>query len=338
LGKPRSAPVNRRLVTFGLVVVTLALLPLLTDRSFIHGILILIMLYATLGQAWNILGGYAGQVSLGNAVYFGIGAYTSTWLFITWRLTPWLGGLAGAAIAVLAGLIIGWPTFRLTGHYFVTVTLVINAVVQVVFNNWSSVGGARGLYVPIVEESWLNLQFHSSKLPYYYLIAALFVTLLAVTWLIEHTRPGFYFRAVREDADAAAAMGVNPAYAKQLANAINAGFTALAGTFYAQYVMFLDPPSVFNVWISVLILLVPVLGGRGTLWGPLLGAAVLIPLSEVTGTYLGGQGRALDLVVYGLLIMVISVIEPRGLQHLLQRLRLGRASKKGTQRDVVESP
>ncbi len=334
----RLRPFNPRTLAFGLVLVTLAVAPLLTERSFVHGILILVLLYAALGQAWNILGGYAGQVSLGNAIYFGLGAYTSTLLFLKLQLTPWIGALAGVLVAVLAGLVIGWPTFRLTGHYFVTATLVINEVVRVVFSNWPLVGGARGLYVPIVDESWLNLQFHSSKLPYYYLIAGLFVVLLTLTWLIERTRAGFYFRAIREDPDAAAAVGVNPTAWKHLANAINAAFSALAGTFYAQYVLFLDPPSVFNVWISVLVLLVPVLGGRGTMWGPLLGAAVLIPLSEATRTYLGGEGRALHLVVYGLLIMILSVMEPRGLLRLLQRLPRGLSATKGRQRDVAESP
>jgi branched-chain amino acid transport system permease protein len=333
----RLGRINKQLLAMGLVVVVLAVAPLLTQRSFLHGILILVLLYAALGQAWNILGGYAGQVSLGNAIYFGLGAYTSTLLFMEWQLTPWLGALAGAVVAILAGLVIGWPTFRLTGHYFVTATLVINEVVRVIFSNWRLVGGARGLYVPIVPESWLNLQFHSSKLPYYYLIAGLFVMILAITWLVEHTRPGYYFRAIRDDPDAAAAMGVNLAAWKHVANAINAAFTAVAGTFYAQYVLFLDPPSIFNVWISVLVLLVPVLGGRGTLWGPLLGAAVLIPLSEATRTYLGGEGRALHLVVYGLLIMVISVVEPRGLVRLLQRLPSRSFERRGRQRDAIES-
>jgi branched-chain amino acid transport system permease protein len=333
----RTISMNRRIVTFILVFITLALFPQFFTRPVILGIAILILLYAVLGQAWNILGGYAGQVSLGNAVYFGVGAYTSTWLFTNWHITPWIGMLVGVVLAVIVGLIIGFPTFRLTGHYFVTATIVINEVIRVIFNNWDFVGGARGLYVPILEESLLNFQFHSSKVPYYYLIAALFIILLLVTWFIESGKLGYYFRAIREDMVAASALGVNPYYYKHVANAINAAFTALAGTFYAQYVLFLDPASVFSIWISVLVLLVPVLGGRGTLWGPMLGALVLIPLSEITRIYLGGEGRALHLLVYGFLIMVISILEPHGLVSLIQKLPFLRSGYGGAKSDSTES-
>jgi branched-chain amino acid transport system permease protein len=313
-------PLSGSGLSLALLITVLILLPLVTTRPVILGVMILILLYAVLGQAWNILGGYAGQVSLGNAVYFGVGAYTSTFLLIKWNVNPWLGMVAGGALAIISGLIIGLPTFRLRGHYFVTASIVINEVVRVMFTNWDLVGGARGLYPPIQKESLLHFQFHSSKVPYYYIILAIFTIVVVVTWQIEKSKLGYYFRAIRDDLDAASSVGVNPSYYKHVANAINAFFTALAGTFYAQYVLFLEPISVFSVWISVLVLLVPVLGGRGTLWGPILGAFVLIPLSEVTRIYLGGAGRAADLVLYGLLIMIIAVVEPRGLMALGVRL------------------
>jgi len=316
-------------LALALLVVALLLLPFLTTRSSIIGLVILTLLYAVMGEAWNILGGYTGQVSLGNAVYFGVGAYTCTVLLLRWNLNPWLGMLIGGALAILCGLIIGVPTFRLKGHYFVTASIVINEVVRVLFTNWDLVGGARGLYVPIQEESFLTFQFHSSKIPYYYIILALFLLVVLVTRLVERGKWGFYFRAIRDDPEAAASLGVNVTRYKHVANAINAFFTALAGTFYAQYVLFLDPASVFSISISVLVLLLPVLGGKGTLWGPILGAFVLIPLSEVTRIYLGGQGRALHLVIYGLLIMIIAVVEPRGLMALVGRLTPRRFRRRG---------
>jgi len=232
--------------------------------------------------------------------------------------------VAGGALAIICGLLIGLPTFRLRGHYFVTASIVINEVVRVIFTNWDLVGGARGLYVPIQEESLLHFQFHSSKVPYYYIILAIFAIVVLATWQIERTKFGYYFRAIRDDPDAASSIGVNVFYYKQVANSINAFLTALAGTFYAQYVLYLDPMSVFSIWISILVLLVSVLGGKGTLEGPILGAFVLIPLSEATRIFLGGGGQAADLMLYGLLIMMISVVEPRGLTAVVSRLALKR--------------
>jgi branched-chain amino acid transport system permease protein len=332
----KDTAVGQRLRSLGrsgtalvLLLIGLMLLPVLTKRPVVLGLAILTLLYAVLGQAWNILGGYTGQVSLGNAIYFGIGAYTSTVLLLNWAVNPWLGMLVGAVLAVLCGLVVGLPTFRLRGHYFVTATIVINEVIRVVFTNWDFVGGARGLYVPIEQESLLHFQFHKSKVPYYYVILVLFLVAILVTWLIERSKWGYYFKAIRDDADAAASLGVNVAYYKHVANGANALLTAIAGTFYAQYVLFLDPASVFSVWISVLVLLIPVLGGKGTLWGPILGAFVLMPLSELTRIYLGGQGRAIHLVLYGLLIMIIAVMEPRGLMALAGRFSLKRFRRGG---------
>ena len=167
----------------------------------------------------------------------------------------------------------------------------------------------------------MNFQFHQSKAVYYYIVLGLLVLGLVVTRLIERSRLGYYFRAVREEQDAAASLGVRVARTKRVAFAISAALTAACGTFYAQYVLFIDPESVFPLSLSILICLIAVLGGVGTLWGPLVGAAVLIPLGEATRIYLGGTGKALDLVIYGALIMVISVLQPAGLVGIARRLR-----------------
>ncbi|MBI4561496.1 MAG: branched-chain amino acid ABC transporter permease, partial [Candidatus Rokubacteria bacterium] len=158
---------------------------------------------------------------------------------------------------------------------------------------------------------------------YYFIALGLLALALLLTWLLERSRPGYYFRAIREDQDAAASLGINVARYKQLAMGTSAGLTALGGTFYAQYIFFIDPESVFPLSLSILICLVAVLGGVGTLWGPLLGAAVLVPLSEGTRVLLGGGGKALDLLIYGGLIVVIAVAQPGGLMALLRRLSGG---------------
>jgi len=309
-----------------LLLLAVLVFPLVFDRPFPRHVMIMIFLYGALATAWNILAGYCGQISLGHAVYFGIGAYTSTFLVREAALTPWLGMLVGAALAVVVSQAIGYPVFRLRGHYFAIATIGFGEIVQTAVLNWDLVGGARGLFVPIKRpDSLLNLQFHDSKAVYYYLALGLLALALGATRWIERSRRGYYFRAIKEDQDAAASLGVRVAREKHAAMAASAALTALGGTFWAQYVLFIDPESVFPLSLSILICLVAVMGGGGSLWGPLLGAVVLVPLSEGTRVLLGGTGKALDLLIYGALIMAIAVFQPAGLMGLLRQLRGRRA-------------
>jgi branched-chain amino acid transport system permease protein len=289
-------------------------------RPYPRDVMIRIFLYALLAQAWNLLGGYCGQISLGNAVFFGIGAYTSSVLSLWWGVSPWLGMLAGMALAVLVSQAIGYPCFRLRGHYFAIATIGIGEIVQTAAINWDAIGGARGVWLPIKPETLANFQFHRAKWVYYYIALALLVAVFGVTGLVQRSRLGYYFRAIREDPDAAQSLGVALTRYKLLAIAASAAFTAVGGTFYAQYVLFIDPESVLPTSLSILICLVAVLGGVGTLWGPALGAAVLISLSETTRLWLGGTGKAIDLMIYGGLIVLVSVFQPGGLMGLLGRL------------------
>ncbi|HEV8437039.1 MAG TPA: branched-chain amino acid ABC transporter permease [Methylomirabilota bacterium] len=311
-----------RLAAGGAVGLALLTFPLVFTKPFPRHVMITIFLYAMLAQAWNILAGYCGQISLGHAVFFGAGAYTSTVLVRQLGLTPWLGMLAGVVLAVLLSQIIGYPVFRLRGHYFAIATIAVGEIIQTLVINWDWVGGARGLFVPIKRpDSFLDFQFHESKQTYYYIALGLLVVAVALTWRLERSRAGYYFRAIREDQDAAASLGIPVARYKQRAMALSAALTALGGTFYAQYILFIDPESVLPLSLSILICLVAVLGGVATLWGPLIGAAILVPLSEGTRIYLGGTGKAIDLVVYGALIMLISIIQPGGIMALAQRGR-----------------
>jgi branched-chain amino acid transport system permease protein len=315
-----------RRVPAALLLLAVLAFPLVFDRPFPRHVMIMIFLYGALATAWNILAGYCGQISLGHAVYFGIGAYTSTFLVREAALTPWLGMLVGAALAVVVSQAIGYPVFRLRGHYFAIATIGFGEIVQTAVLNWDLVGGARGLFVPIKRpDSLLNLQFHDSKAVYYYLALGLLALALGATRWIERSRRGYYFRAIKEDQDAAASLGVRVAREKHAAMAASAALTALGGTFWAQYVLFIDPESVFPLSLSILICLVAVMGGVGSLWGPLLGAVVLVPLSEGTRVLLGGTGKALDLLIYGALIMAIAVFQPAGLMGLMRQLRGRRA-------------
>ncbi|MBI3457678.1 MAG: branched-chain amino acid ABC transporter permease [Candidatus Rokubacteria bacterium] len=303
----------------------LVVFPAVFTLPYPRDVLIKIFLYALLAQAWNLVGGYCGQISLGNAVFFGIGAYTSSVLGTWWGISPWLGMLAGMAVAVLVSQAIGFPCFRLRGHYFAIATIAIGEIVQTIMINWDTLGGARGLSLPIKPETLVNFQFHRAKWPYYYIVLGLFAAVSAVTARVERSRIGYYFRAIREDPEAAQSLGVPLTRYKLLAIAFSAAFTAAGGAFYAQYVLFIDPESVFPLSLSILICLVAVLGGVGTLWGPFLGAVILIPLSEATRVYLGGTGKAMDLMIYGGLIVLVAVFQPAGLAGLLGRLgRRGR--------------
>jgi branched-chain amino acid transport system permease protein len=294
----------------------LLVFPWVFVQPYPRDVMIRIFLYALLAQAWNLLGGFCGQISLGTAVFFGIGAYTSSVLSLWWGVTPWLGMPAGMALAVLVSQAIGYPCFRLRGHYFAIATIGIGEIVQTVAINWDAIGGARGVWLPIKAETLVNFQFHRAKWVYYYIALALLAAVFGATALVQRSRLGYYFRAIREDPDAAQSLGVPLTRYKLLAIAASAAFTAVGGSFYAQYVLFIDPESVLPTSLSILICLVAVLGGVGTLWGPALGAAVLISLSETTRIWLGGTGKAVDLMIYGGLIVLVSVFQPGGLMGL----------------------
>ncbi len=281
-------------------------------------LMILIYLYALLGMGWNILGGLTGQVSLGHAVYFGIGAYVTSMLLVTFGISPWLGMIPGVAVSVIISLIVGYPCFRLDKHYFVIATLCVGEIIHIIFLNWEAVGGAIGIWLPIMDTSFSNFQFHKTKVPYYYIILSFLLIVIFLTAWIQRSRLGFYFRAIREDQDAARSLGINAAFYKMVAMGISAAITSIAGTFYAQYLLFIDPPSVFALILSVQMCLLAVLGGKSSLWGPIIGAFILIPLSEYSREFLGGSGQGIDLMVYGALIMAIAAFQPRGLIGLLQ--------------------
>jgi branched-chain amino acid transport system permease protein len=311
------------LKVLGGVILAIVLLtfPFIFKKPFPQRMMILIFMYALLGEAWNILGGYAGQVSLGHAIFFGLGAYTSSFMLIRWGITPWLGMVAGILIAVVISIIIGYPCFRLAGHYFAIATIAAGEIVAITFLNWKLMGGAIGLFLPLLDESLLNFEFHSSKAPYYYIILAMLVITVFITYRIERSRLGFYFRAIKNDRDAARSLGIDLTKYKLIAMIISAALTAMAGTFYAQYLLFIDPHTVLPLMLSIQVCLIPVLGGTGTIAGPIIGSCILIPMAEYTRVYLAGKVSGLHLFLYGLLIIVFAVFQPAGLMGLVQRYR-----------------
>ena len=298
------------------LLVVLVLLPLPIADVYTRNLIIISILFAGLAQAWNILGGYCGQISLGHSLYFGIGGYVSTLLFTGLGIPPMLGMFAGGIVGGLIALLVGWPCFRLSGHYYAIATVVVAQIGYLLFLNWDFVGAAMGVYIPFKGDSWLALQFRTQKLPYHYVALAFAAATWLAAWIIEGSRWGFSWRAVKDDVIAARSLGVRVFPSKMAAAAISGFFTGLGGAIYAQYVGYIDPDSMMSGQLAILIALPAVLGGVGTLWGPFLGGAVLTPLSELSRSYLGGSGRGVDLMLYGLVIVVVALARPAGLVSL----------------------
>jgi branched-chain amino acid transport system permease protein len=294
----------------------LFILPALITQSFYLHILILVFLYALLGGAWNILGGYAGQVSLGHALYFGIGAYSSTMLMLEAGLSPWIGMLVGMFLSVAVSAILGYPCFRIKGHYFVIATIALGEIAFVLFTNWQWVGGAVGKHIPLLPSSFADFQF-TGKVAYYYIALAFLAVQLFFTWFMQKSYLGYYFQAIREDEDTARSLGINITKYKMAAMAFSAAFMAAGGTFYSQYLLYIDPESVLPNVLSTQVCLIPILGGLGTVFGPVIGAFVMFPLSEFIRASLGGSGNALDLIIYGLLIMIFAIAKPTGIMGVI---------------------
>ncbi|MHB0870551.1 MAG: branched-chain amino acid ABC transporter permease [Chloroflexota bacterium] len=293
--------------------------PLIFTMPFQQHIAILIFVNALMAVGWNILGGYTGQVSLGNTIFFGVGAYASAVLLKDFLVSPWAGMLVGIGLSILLAIAVGYPCFRLQGHYFAIATIAVGEILYTTVINTQELGAAVGIQIPILPESWINMQFHD-KAPYYYISLAFLAMALLVVYRIERSKLGFYFRAIKEDQEGARALGINPTNYKLIAFIISAIFTSIAGSFYAQYVTFIDPYSTIYLMVSITMCLMAVLGGLGTLWGPVVGAAVLIGISESTRVMLGGTGQAIDLLIYGFLVIAFAVYQPNGLMGLLTGL------------------
>jgi branched-chain amino acid transport system permease protein len=297
----------------GVLAAIALLLPLAISSPFAIDIFIRVLLFAFIGVAWNLMGGYAKQLSLGHAAYFGLGAYTSTILLIRFDISPWIGIVAGGMVAMLASLPIGALCFRLRGPYFAIATIATAQVLMLLFLKFRDFAwGAEGTTLPNLGDAPLMMQF-DSKLAYYYLALALLAMGLAITWCIERSWMGYYLVAVGEDEDAAEAIGVDTLRIKRQIYLISAFLTALAGTFYVQYIYFIDPNVAFSFNISVEAALVSIVGGIGTLWGPVIGTVLLEATSALLQSWLGSGHGGVQLTVYSLILMAVILWRPTGL-------------------------
>jgi branched-chain amino acid transport system permease protein len=304
----------------GTVLVLVIILPLVVASPFGQHVMILTFMFAMCGVAWTLMGGYAGMFSFGQAAFFGIGAYTSSFLLLTFHVSPWIGLVAGGIIASLLAAAIGYPCSNLRGHYFAIASIAFAEIIHIIFNNWKMVGAAEGLTIPMLKESLANFMFHSSKLPYYYIILAFLLLAVTVCYWVSTSKMGYYFRAIKESHEIAQVLGVDVVRYRLYAIMLSAFLTSMAGTFYAQYILYIDPESVMILAVSVQIVLVAMLGGANTVLGPVVGAAILVPFSEYARAWLGYKGTGFDMIIYGALITVISMYQPNGVWGAITEL------------------
>jgi len=292
---------------------SLVIYPFIFENPFPRHLLIMIMLYGTMGIGWNIIGGYTGQVSFGNAAFFGVGAYTTAILLSKYGINPWFGMILGCVFSSMVAVIVGYPCFRLQGHYFAIATIAVGEIVQILFTNWEYAGAAVGIYIPILEESLWNFQFHTTKLPYYYIILVMFTCALLLCYAVDKSRFGYYFRAIKDDPDGARSLGINVRNYKLVAFILSAILTSICGTFYAMYVLYIHPANTIDLWLSIHLCILVLIGGLGKIFGPVLGAFIFIPLTEFTRVYLGSEGQGIDLIIYALIIILLATLRPQGL-------------------------
>ena len=300
------------------VVLGLIVLPLTTSNDYYLDIIVQIFMWGAAATAWNLLGGYAGQFSLGHAAFFGIGAYTSSLLLTGARVSPWLGMLAGALLAALFALVIGYLSIRLRGPFFTLSTIAMTEVLQILAIHWRGLtGGSEGVSLPNAASVW-TMTFDSRR-TYAFVGLGFLLLALAVSWLMERSRWGYYLVAIREEEDAARSIGVPVLGVKIAAAAVSACLTAVVGTFYAQYVLWIEPAHTFSIDISIQLALMVIIGGLGTLLGPLIGAALIVPLNLFLRAWLGAAVSGLYLVIYGLVLVLVVLFAREGIVAELQR-------------------
>jgi branched-chain amino acid transport system permease protein len=301
-----------------ITVALLAAVPLLTSSNVVVNFMVVALLIALVGQGWNVLGGYGGQYSFGHAAFFGTGAYVTAILQMRYGVNAWVGLLIGVAAGAGVGAIIGVLSFRsgLRGSYFALVTLAFAEVLRILASVAPITGAGVGTLVKL-DLRPEAFQFQS-RAPFYWIILAFVAASLIIVKLLEGSRFGAYLVAVRENEDAAKAVGIDVVTVKLLAMTLSAAITASGGCFYAQYFLFLDAGIAYGPWISVEALLAPIIGGIGTVYGPLLGALVVKTLGEAT-KLVTGDAPGLDLVIYGCVLILVVAFAPRGIAGLLRR-------------------
>jgi len=314
----------------GLLFLFLLVFPALPHSSFAMATMIQFLMFALYGMGWNTIGGYAGQVDLGKAQYVGIGAYTTAVMAIRWDIPFWFSMPMGMLLAVGWSFIIGYPLFRLKGHYFAIATIATSLVLKDLFEVWDFVGGARGLELPL-RGNFPDFAFLQFREDYYYFYILLGFFVLGILFLngFRHSRLGYQLRAIKDNEDVAKSLGINVHWSKIKAYAVATAYVAMVGSFHACYNFNIEPEDTMSLDISILIAMMAMLGGAGSLWGPIIGAAILVPMRSYLGSWLGGLSgfTGVDLLIYGIIIMLIAAVQPRGVWGMVEAVRARRRGR-----------
>lgn len=290
----------------------------LVKNPFYQDLIIMTFFYVTVASAWNIIGGFAGQISLGHAVYFGIGAYSSTLLYLHFGLSPWFGMLFGAILAILIGIGIGFPCFKLKGHFFVLATIASAEVVRLLAFYWKGLtNGGVGLLIPF--KPGLEYLMFEGKAPYMYIFFILVLISILVSLNIKRSRFGYYLFSIKEDQDVAESLGINTLQYKLKAMIVSVFLTALAGTFFVQYMHYFNPDTVFSFDFSIKIATFCIIGGVGTIIGPVIGSFILVPLEVLSRGWLGPIFAGLNNIIYGIVVIMAAIYFPRGIAGWLEK-------------------
>lgn len=319
-----TLPWRRHLIVTAVLAVVLIPLPMLLDQAA-EAVAIRVLIFAIMSISWNIMSGFGGLFSFGHAAYFGIGAYATAWLQVEHGVSPWIGMLAGMALAAVFALVLGFLAlrYRLKGAYFALVTLAFAEMLRLWATNSDLVNRAIGYHVPLqVDESWWWMQFAPDSANYFFIALGLMILALLVSILFARSRVGQFVVASRDDDEAASALGIPVMRFKLVTMMVSGALMATAGTLFLQYYLFIDPDLAFGSAQSIQAILPAVIGGVATIWGPVIGAVVLGPLSDITATvlrqppeflsFLAGRG-GLDVVLYGILLIIIILVLPKGI-------------------------
>lgn len=327
---PRSERIG-----FSIFVLFLLIFPWIVKSGFAKAVMIQFLLYAMYGISWNFIGGYGGQVDLGGAKNVGFGAYAVALMMVWWGTPFWISLPVGIIVAVAESFVLGFALLRLRSHYFAIGTLCVALVWQELFTFWDWTGGARGIELPIKRPPDL-VYMQLDAIGYHYFI--LFLFLVSLFWLnwFRRSKLGYELRAIRANEDAAASLGINVLWAKVKAYCISAAVAALGGAFYAVYFLYIDPFCVMHLDLSIMIAMTAMLGGAGSIWGPIIGAMVLIPLDRYLGAYLGGRGvLGADFLIYATIIMIVAAYQPTGVWGMIETARRRLGIRRGISHGVV---
>ena len=308
------------MIEFVIVMAILIIVPMFMSRPFQVNVLILSAIWAIMGLGWNFIGGYTGQVSNGHAMFYAIGAYVGALTLKWYHISPWLSMWLGVIISMAVAFVIGRPLFRLRGHYFAIATMALVEATRVIFLNWNWIGASTGVsFFDKTRPEWFTMQFVAKK-PSYYIALGFMALFITVTRIMEQSKFGYYCRAIKANQDSAESSGVDAARYKLIAYMISAGIVSVGGALYAQYIQYIDPAVLLPLSNSMLIVLVCVMGGIGTVWGPVLGAFLMTSINEYSRSYFA-KFSGLNLVIYGVLVILIVLFLPNGLISLVKKER-----------------